>query len=360
MDIQLADNIKAFRKGHKMTQEQLADALGVTTGAVYKWEAGLSVPEIRLIMEMADIFDSSVDSLLGYVRQNGSVNSRIKRIKDLTTAKRFEEASVEAEKALRKYPHNAELVYTCAFMYMVKTADDKCLRSLEKSNDLYERAITLIGPDTSPDISEMTIRNHIATNYMSVGDIEKALEILKKYNANNINGSMISYLYSVEMNRPDESLEYGKKTIVMTIISVVRTVWGLSFAYAEKKNEECISSLIWFCDFLDSLKEDPDVIVYTDKFKAISLALIAVWENMFGYKDQAVVHIRQAYELASAFDSSPSCDAHGLRFIGDMKGKLIDSFGDTVCGAVDSCVFSKVPVNNASSEIKKLWEGYRK
>lgn len=360
MDIKLADNIRAFRKSHKMTQEQLADALGVTTGAVYKWEAGLSLPETRLLMEMADLFDSSVDSLLGFVRQNGSLKSRIQRIKDLTTSKRFEEAAVEAEKALQRYPHNAELVYTCAFMYMVKTAEDNCRSSMEKSNALYERAITLIDSDTRADISEMSIRNHIATNYMSVGDMETALEILKKNNANNINGSMISFLYSVEMNRPDESLEYGKKTVVMTVITVVRTIWGLSFAYAKKKDDRCISTLTWFCSFLDSLKEDTDVIVYTDKYKAISLALMAVWENMFGYKDQAVIHIRQAYELASAFDRSPSCDAHGIRFIGDMNGKLIDSFGDTVCGAVDSCVFSKVPLNNASREIRRIWEGYKK
>ena len=66
MDIMLAENIRRLRKERSLTQEQLAEVLGVTTGAVYKWEARLSMPELNLIMELADFFDTSVDVLLGY------------------------------------------------------------------------------------------------------------------------------------------------------------------------------------------------------------------------------------------------------------------------------------------------------
>ncbi len=65
MEIKLADNIRAFRKQRSLTQEQLAEVLGVTVGAVYKWEAKLSQPELTMIMIMADFFDTSVDVLLG-------------------------------------------------------------------------------------------------------------------------------------------------------------------------------------------------------------------------------------------------------------------------------------------------------
>lgn len=40
--IKLAQRIRSFRKGLGLTQEQLAQALGVTAGAVYKWEAEVS------------------------------------------------------------------------------------------------------------------------------------------------------------------------------------------------------------------------------------------------------------------------------------------------------------------------------
>ena len=66
MEIKLAENIRVFRKKRSMTQGQLAEVLGVTAGAVYNWEAKLSSPELSLIMEMADFFDTSVDVLLGY------------------------------------------------------------------------------------------------------------------------------------------------------------------------------------------------------------------------------------------------------------------------------------------------------
>ena len=45
----LSENIRSFRKQRKLTQEQLAEVLGVTTGAVYKWESGLSYPELGFV-----------------------------------------------------------------------------------------------------------------------------------------------------------------------------------------------------------------------------------------------------------------------------------------------------------------------
>lgn len=42
--MKLAENIRAFRKRQGLTQEQLAEVLGVTVGAVYKWESRLSQP----------------------------------------------------------------------------------------------------------------------------------------------------------------------------------------------------------------------------------------------------------------------------------------------------------------------------
>ena len=49
----IAENIKTFRKERNLTQEQLAEAMGVTTGAVHKWEAGLSTPELSMVISRA-------------------------------------------------------------------------------------------------------------------------------------------------------------------------------------------------------------------------------------------------------------------------------------------------------------------
>lgn len=356
MELKLAENIRSLRKEQDMTQEQLANALGVTVGAVYKWEAGLSIPEVRLLMEMADLFDSSVDSLLGYEQQSGNVNGRIRRIRDLMTQKRFDEAVAESDKALQKYPNNFRLVYTSAFMYMVKTAEDRSRVTMMKSNELFEKAITLLDPNTSGEINEITINNYIATNFMSVGDMETALEILKKNNVHNINSSLISFLYAVELGKADDALGYVKRSIIDFIISTTRTTYAASFAYAKKHDDACITSLSWLMGFLDSLKTDACALAYTDKLKAISLALMSVWEETFGYGEQAEEHIKQAYDLASSFDAAPVNSARGLMFINDVEGTLVDSFGDTVCEAVENYVFGKAPKNKASRKIRALWD----
>jgi len=54
METRLAENIRMFRKQQGLTQEQLAEVLGVTVGAVHKWETRMSTPELGLITEMAD------------------------------------------------------------------------------------------------------------------------------------------------------------------------------------------------------------------------------------------------------------------------------------------------------------------
>lgn len=65
----LSSNISALRKKHGLTQEGLADKLGITFQAVSKWENGLSSPDIQLLPELSAIFRVSVDELLGIQRE---------------------------------------------------------------------------------------------------------------------------------------------------------------------------------------------------------------------------------------------------------------------------------------------------
>lgn len=56
--------IKILRTRRGYTQHQLADCLNVTDKAVSKWERGLSVPDISIVMELALLLDADVDNLL--------------------------------------------------------------------------------------------------------------------------------------------------------------------------------------------------------------------------------------------------------------------------------------------------------
>ncbi len=61
----LGNNISTRRKAKGMTQEELAENLGVSPQAVSKWENNLSCPDISLLPAIAKIFGMSVDELLG-------------------------------------------------------------------------------------------------------------------------------------------------------------------------------------------------------------------------------------------------------------------------------------------------------
>jgi len=61
----LSERILALRREKGMTQEALADQLGVSFQAVSKWENSQSCPDIALLPLLADIFHVSVDSLFG-------------------------------------------------------------------------------------------------------------------------------------------------------------------------------------------------------------------------------------------------------------------------------------------------------
>lgn len=59
-----AENLKMLRKQDGMSQEQLAEKIGVSRQAVTKWETGAGIPDIENIMAISTLFDISIDDLL--------------------------------------------------------------------------------------------------------------------------------------------------------------------------------------------------------------------------------------------------------------------------------------------------------
>lgn len=60
----LGSRITEYRQRRRITQDQLAEAMGVSSQAVSKWENDISCPDISLLPKLADYFSVSIDTLL--------------------------------------------------------------------------------------------------------------------------------------------------------------------------------------------------------------------------------------------------------------------------------------------------------
>ena len=75
--IKLSEKIKELRLRDGRTQEELAEAVGVTAQAVSRWEKEICYPDMELIPSIANYFGVSIDELFGYE------NDREKKVDDM-------------------------------------------------------------------------------------------------------------------------------------------------------------------------------------------------------------------------------------------------------------------------------------
>ena len=60
-----SENLQFLRSHHQITQEQLAEQLGVSRQSVSKWENNFAVPELDKLIKMSEIFSVTIDELVG-------------------------------------------------------------------------------------------------------------------------------------------------------------------------------------------------------------------------------------------------------------------------------------------------------
>lgn len=357
MQIKIAENIKGLRKSKGLTQEQLAEALGVTVGAVYKWEVGMSMPEVRMLVEIAEFFEISIDALLGYEQQHDSVRDSVIRIQQRITNKDFEEAEKEVEKALQKYPNYFYVVYSGAVMYQLKFTEDRDMQTIERSNELFQRAIPLLYQNQDTGISEVSIYNQIANNYMMMGDIAKALEMLKQNNICHVNSATIGFLHAAELRQPKEAEPYLFQALTDFFSQMQFIMMGMVSMYGQQKDERAAEAALWAYDFLDSIKKSSEI-AYVDKLKAVFLAQYGVCKASTGCQKEAEEAIEKAYILAKQFDEAPVYHLKGIRFLNEEQETLssFDGLGNTAVEAVENQVFQKEPLSEAEEFVKQVWE----
>ena len=349
MKMKLAENIRAFRKERSLTQEQLAEALGVTAGAVYKWEAKLSIPELELILQMADFFDTSVDVLLGYEVKDNRLEATVKRLQEYRRSK-DRDGLAEAEKALKKYPHSFRIVSESAALYRAfgYESGDKAL--FHRALELLEQSRLLLPQNQDPQISEQTIYGRIAQTYLGLGEPDKAIELWKSHNADGLYSPQIGHILA-QSDHLEEAELFLSEALLKLVSDLISTIIGYMNVYLKRGDYASAQAILrWGIGLLPGLRE-ADKPNYFDKVSAILLAALAGSQFLSGQGDEARDTLVRAGELAAFFDASPSYDERGVRFVGRVEGASAhDDMGATAMEAIGHAV-----AQFENEELTALW-----
>ena len=98
MNSNLAENLKKIRKENNLSQEDLADILGVSRQAISKWESKVSYPEMDKIVLLCKKFNLNIDDLLHKDIKEVKETMAVKiKIKDQTEKIRKQREEIEAK-----------------------------------------------------------------------------------------------------------------------------------------------------------------------------------------------------------------------------------------------------------------------
>ena len=353
--MKLADNIKRLRKERGITQEKLAEALGVTVGAAYKWENGKSVPELNMLLGMAELFQVSLDVLVGYEVSIGGAKEAEKRIYALQCDKKYEHAVAEAETALLRYPNNFQVVYRAGELYAM-AGIEKNKKYLYRSIELFEKSVSLLAQNTDQDISEASIRNTQAQCYISLGKKDKGLEILKKCNVCGVNDAVIAMACSEKEDfDPAEVEAYIDKALRGIINNTVRTMTAYGNYYEKKENPlAAMDAFLWLAHAYEELKIQRDEVCYLDRVIALCYAACATLSAKAGMWEDVRSYLRRAYELATAFDNTPTYNLDNVKFLSDHSENIIgyDDLGESVMKTAEDILTQ----DNSLAVVYEMWQ----
>lgn len=157
--LNLSQNLTRLRKEKKITQEELAEFVGVTKASVSKWETGETTPDIQILPVLAAFFDVSVDELLGYEAQltKKQIQYLYHDLAKKFAEREFAEAWKESQELVKKYYGCYPFLLQMAVLYLnhsslakseeqkaevLMQAEKLCVRILEGSREsgLIEKA----------------------------------------------------------------------------------------------------------------------------------------------------------------------------------------------------------------------------
>ena len=161
----LQENIKKYRMIKNYTQEDVAEYLGITPQSVSKWERGESYPDITLLPALANIFETSIDLLVGMdtIRAEKTRYNIHKKAVDDQRKGDYDSAEKIYRDALLIYPNKPGMILGLASTLALKG-------NTEEAIALVERGL----PISRNEKQKATLRATLCFLYLKAGYEDKA------------------------------------------------------------------------------------------------------------------------------------------------------------------------------------------
>lgn len=231
--------IKEKRNAQGLTQEQVADYLGVSTPAVNKWEKGNSYPDITLLPALARLLRVDLNTLLSFKDDlsDQEIGNFVNELSEVISSKGFDIGFEKAMDKIHEYPTCDKLILTVATILQgsiyVYNVDNKEYyeKHIEK---LYEKVV---------NSDDMELRNQaismLINKYLNKKDYEKAQDCIDKlpnitYDKKQQQGNL--YINSGEFDKAAELFEHKLMSSATEIIITLMSL--MQIALKEKRNED--------------------------------------------------------------------------------------------------------------------------
>lgn len=360
MQLFLSGNIRRYRKALGLTQEQLAEAMNVTVGAVSKWETEQNTPDLPVIVQLAELFGVSVDTLLGYAVQSTGLQQTVDRLEKLRQQRQLDEGCRAAEKALLRYPNNFDVAWHSAVLYSLRATVRHSADDTRRAQELFRRCLVLKDQNSDPRRGEQAVRNKIIETDVALGEVDRAIDELKSQNAGGVHSGRVGYLLAAFTGRHEEALPWLSEGLIRGISDLMQVCIGfVNCFYASGRFQEGIALAGWMSDLLEGLKL-PGTVTYLDKMQVMLYACCT--QLAAGQQDRTAAknYLRQAQALARRFDAAPDFELQNLRFChfeAAARPSAFDDFGETAMQGLRSSLLGSGETGSAPDpRLAALWE----
>ena len=144
MQHSIGKTIKELRKSRGLTQEELAEKIGVTAQAISKWENESGMPDLSQIVPLAHVFGVSTDTILGTgdIKKNEDISEIMRRAQSKLTFPLTSECLTDKYnvllEGLKIYPNNFTLILQCMELEISLAYPQNPIYDEKNAKALYE------------------------------------------------------------------------------------------------------------------------------------------------------------------------------------------------------------------------------